>query len=127
MILFDTSLLVDALASPRKSLPDLLRVMDGGERLVLCSMVAYEWLRGPRNVQELEAQEKLFPCESAFPFEAADARIAAKLYKSLRRARTREADIAIAACAIRNDGQLWTLNRADFADIPGLRLYDPKA
>lgn len=127
MILFDTSLLVDALASPRKSLPDLLAVIDRGEKLVLCSMVVYEWLRGPRNIQELETQEKLFPAASALAFETADAQIAAKLYRSVRRARSREADVAIAACAIRHGHQLWTLNRSDFSDIPGLRLYDPKA
>jgi predicted nucleic acid-binding protein len=126
VILFDTSLLIDALASPRRSLPDLLHVMDHGERLVLCSIVAYEWSRGPRNVQELETQEKSFPCESAIPFEAADAQLAAKLYRSVRRARSREVDIAIAACAISHECQVWTLNSSDFEDIPGLRLFDPK-
>jgi len=34
----------------------------------------------------------------------------------------READIAIAACAIVREAELWTLNRADFRDIPNLRL-----
>jgi predicted nucleic acid-binding protein len=31
-------------------------------------------------------------------------------------------DLAIAACAIRREAELWTLNGADFKDIPGLRL-----
>ena len=30
--------------------------------------------------------------------------------------------LAIAATAIAQNAALWTLNRADFADIPGLRL-----
>lgn len=34
-------------------------------------------------------------------------------------------DIAIAACAIVRDAELWTLNPADFRDIPGLRLAVP--
>ena len=123
MIVFDTSLLVDALASPRRSLPDLMRALEQGEPLLLCSMVAYEWMRGPRISQELSVQESLFPTASALPFEAADAEIAARLYRTVRRARTREADIAIAACAIRHQARLWTLNKADFADIPGVRLY----
>ncbi|HKF66949.1 MAG TPA: hypothetical protein VKB36_10480 [Vicinamibacterales bacterium] len=38
------------------------------------------------------------------------------------RARDRELDIAIAACAIVSGGTLWTLNRDDFKDIPHLRL-----
>ena len=40
---------------------------------------------------------------------------------------SREIDIAIAACAIRHEAALWTLNTADFADIPGLRLYQAKS
>jgi predicted nucleic acid-binding protein len=32
-------------------------------------------------------------------------------------------DLAIAACAIAREAELWTLNPADFEDIPGLRLY----
>jgi predicted nucleic acid-binding protein len=98
-----------------------------GHRLMLCSMVVYEWLRGPRNAVELAGQEDLFPLLSAVPFETADAQIAADLYKTVRRPRSREADIAIAACAIRRKAQLWTLNPRDFADIPGLQLFDPDA
>jgi predicted nucleic acid-binding protein len=30
--------------------------------------------------------------------------------------------LAIAACAIVRDAELWTLNLADFKDIPQLRL-----
>jgi predicted nucleic acid-binding protein len=59
------------------------------------------------------------------PFEAADARISAELYRSAPRARSREVDLAIAACAIRHKAELWTLNRADFADIPRFRLARP--
>ena len=126
-MMIDTSLLVNAFAGSRRSLPDLMRVLDRGEPLILCSIVVYEWLRGPRTDQELKIQEALLPCESAIPFVAADAELAAKLYRSVRRARTREADLAIAACAIRQDVELWTLNHSDFADVPGLRLFDPKA
>jgi predicted nucleic acid-binding protein len=31
-------------------------------------------------------------------------------------------DLAIAACAIANGAAFWTLNPADFRDVPGLRL-----
>jgi len=37
--------------------------------------------------------------------------------------RGREADIAIAACAIEHEAAVWTTNRRHFQDIPGLRLY----
>jgi predicted nucleic acid-binding protein len=71
----------------------------------------------------LETQETLFPSDSAVPFDADDARLAAKLYKSVKRGRTREADLAIAACAIRHGAAIWTLNPTDFSDIPGLKLF----
>ena len=123
MILIDTSMLVDALAGPRRSLSLLVRVIDSRGRVKLSSIVAYEWLRGPRTERELAIQEGLFPVSGAIAFDATDAEIAARLYKAVRRARAREVDLAIAACAIRHEAELWTANRSDFADIPGLRLF----
>ena len=67
-------------------------------------------------------QEALFPREAAVPFGPREAALSAKLYQSLRRPRGREMDIAIAACAITHQAELWTLNQTDFKDIPGLRI-----
>jgi predicted nucleic acid-binding protein len=122
VIFLDTSLLIDSLTGSKHSGPLLRRTIDRGERILLPAITLYEWLRGPRTREELSAQEILFPTESAIPFEAEDAKLAARLYRAVRRPRDREADIAIAACAIRHDAELWTLNVADFKDIPGLRL-----
>ena len=58
----------------------------------------------------------------AQPFDSTVAEIAARLYRSLRRPRGREIDLAIAAHALALDAELWTLNREDFADIPSLQL-----
>jgi len=85
-------------------------------------LVLYEWLRGPRLPEEIAAQEALFPSEAAVPFGSQEAALSAKLYRSLRRPRGREIDLAIAACAIRREAELWTLNDGDFKDIPNLRL-----
>jgi len=126
MIMLDTSLLVDALAGEKASAPALIRALAQGEAIVLSTIVLYEWLRGPRSRAEIDSQEALFAGDSAIPFEAADARLAAKIYRSLNRARGREADIAIAATAIRHEAHLWTLNARDFADIPGLSLWRPR-
>ncbi len=82
----------------------------------------YEWRRGPRRAEELRAQDALFPGEDAAVFGPREAALAADLYGKIRRPRGREIDLAIAACAITQDAALWTLNRADFADIPGLQL-----
>ena len=67
--------------------------------------------------------DRLFPRESAIVFGLAEAALSAKLYRSVRHPRGREIDLAIAACAIVREAELWTLNPAGFEDIPGLRLY----
>jgi predicted nucleic acid-binding protein len=125
VILLDTSALIDGLTRDRPLLAALTRMLEQGERLSVSTLVLYEWLRGPRLPQELAVQEIMFPSEAALPFEAVDARISAELYRTVPRARSREIDIAIAACAIRREAELWTVNRADFADIPRLRLARP--
>jgi len=123
VIHLDTSTLVDALTGTRRSAQALRRAIEAGERVQLSTIVLYEWLRGPRRPTELSDQEALFPREAAVSFDSESAALAARLYASLPRARGREIDLAIAACAITHDASLWTLNRADFADIPDLRLH----
>jgi predicted nucleic acid-binding protein len=125
VIFLDTSLLIDALTGPKRSAAALRRAINDGERILLPSLVLYEWLRGPRLPEELTAQESLFPSEAAVPFGWQESALSAKLYRSLHRVRGREIDLAIAACAITHEAALWTLNTADFKDIPGLRLYRP--
>ncbi len=118
----DTSALIDALTGARRSLDALSELAEQGHRLTLSTIVLYEWLRGPRTRTELSAQEELFPRDTAVAFGAAEADLAARLYPRVRKARGREIDLAIAACAIVHGGSLWTLNRNDFRDIPDLRL-----
>lgn len=118
----DTSALVDALTGPRRSLDTLIDLTAHGHRLELSSIVLYEWLRGPRTRAELSAQEELFPSERAAAFGPADAAIAARLYKKVSKPRGREIDLAIASAAIASGAAIWTLNPADFRDIPDLRL-----
>jgi predicted nucleic acid-binding protein len=125
VILLDTSVLIDTMAGNRALAPTLRRVLALGERLGLCAPVFYEWRRGPRTEAELARQEALFPGDDAWVFGPAEARIAAALYGRVVRARQRELDLAIAACALTHGAMLWTLNEADFADIPDLVLYDP--
>jgi predicted nucleic acid-binding protein len=118
--------LVDSLTGSRRSASRLLAIIQSGERLALPTLVLYEWMRGPRYSQEVAAQEALFPAERALAFGSEEALAAARLYRCVRRPRAREIDLAIAACALTHDAQLWTLNRADFTDIPGLQLFQPR-
>ena len=125
MTVLDTAVLIDGLTGPKRSAPALRRAIERGERLLVPSLVLYEWLRGPRLAEELATQEALFPRGSALPFGPREADVAAGLYNAISRPRGREIDLAIAACAIVRDADLWTLNVSDFRDIPGLRLARP--
>ena len=118
----DTSALVDALTGPRRSLDTLITLTDQGHRVMLSTIVLDEWLRGPRSRPELAAQEELFPSEHAVAFGAAEAAVSARLYRQVPRARGREIDLAVAACAIAAGAAIWTLNPGDVRDVPDLRI-----
>lgn len=121
----DTSVLIDALTGQRRSMPALRRVVADGIRLGVSSLALYEWRRGPRNNIELATEAALLDPEAVVSFGETEARLAAQLYRRVPRARGREVDIAIAACALTQDAHLWTLNAADLRDIPGLTLHRP--
>jgi predicted nucleic acid-binding protein len=123
VIVLDTNVLIEALSGPKRLAPALRAAIVVGERMVVPSIVLFEWRRGPRTETELAAQEALFPAAHSLPFGAEEAALAATLYQAVRRPRGREIDLAIAASAIRLDAALWTINTSDFEDIPGLRLY----
>jgi predicted nucleic acid-binding protein len=118
----DTSALVDALTGSRRSLDRFASLVAEGHRLAVSSIVLYEWLRGPRVPAELAAQEDVLPRAAAVPFGLEEAEVAARLSRAVRRPRGREIDLAVAACALAANAALWTLNDADFAGIPDLRM-----
>ncbi|MDT8369248.1 MAG: type II toxin-antitoxin system VapC family toxin [Longimicrobiales bacterium] len=122
MIVLDTSVLIEGIGAGGRMRGEFRTAIAGGERLVLPALVLFEWLRGPRVPEELAAQEALFPTDQALDFSADEARIAAHLYRELPHPRGREIDLAIAASALVWRCPLWTLNVADFEDIPGLHL-----
>jgi predicted nucleic acid-binding protein len=127
VIVLDTSVLVDALTGTRRSSGALRRALEQGERLGLTALGLYEWLRGPRTEDEMAAQEALFPAAVVLPFGPDEAALAARLFRVVPRARTRQFDLGIAASVLQHDAALWTLNPRDFRDIPGLRLYPAPA
>jgi predicted nucleic acid-binding protein len=119
----DTSVLVAALTGPRGSLPALKRTVAAGHIIAISSLALYEWLRGPRAPEEIESQEMLLPSAEARAFGPAEARRAADLFRSMKRARGRDMDIAIASCALEHGAHIWTLNPDDFRDLPGLLIF----
>jgi predicted nucleic acid-binding protein len=120
----DTSVLIEAVSVAENSpIPARLRrFIASGERLAVPSLAFCEFLRGPRRAEEIAFQNALFPLERALVFGPFEAQLSANLYRTVRRGRGREIDLAIASCAIAHDAALWTLNVRDFTDIPGLRL-----
>ena len=120
----DTSVLIEALAPNGAAVSTLRALVGAGDKPTVSTIVLYEWLRGPRTPAELELRIAVMPDEHIASFGPAEAARSAGLYKIVRRARGREADLAIAACAIEREAALWTLNTTDFNDIPGLRLYE---
>src|SRR5207247_11312592 len=90
--------------------------------VLLSRLVLVEWRRRQRMPQRMAAAEALCPSSGAISFGSAEALMASDVYGKIKRPRGREIDIAIAACAIVHDAQLWTVNEADFQDIPNLGL-----
>jgi predicted nucleic acid-binding protein len=125
LIHVDTSVLVDAFTGARRSLASLESATIKGDVVTFCSIVLYEWLRGPRTEDEVETVRLFFETDRLATFGERNARTAAALYRQVKRARQRQADLAIAACAIEQGATLWTLNAGDFDDVPGLTLLRP--
>jgi predicted nucleic acid-binding protein len=125
VIHLDTSVVIDALTGPRRSMPALRRVVADGIRLGISALALYEWRRGPRSEAELAIEGALLGPEVVAGFGEPEAQLAAHLYRRVKRPRGRELDLAIAACAISRRAHLWTLNPSDFADVPGLELHRP--
>jgi toxin FitB len=74
------------------------------------------------TVSELGDLEQLFGEFEQLELDESVVKLAIKL-----RQRTKIAlgDAIIAATAIESDCELWTANEADFANIDGLRIYNP--
>ena len=127
LIHLDTSVLVDAFTGSRRALAHVASATSAGHVIAFCALVQYEWLRGPRASGEDEAVRRFFGDDAIVAFGSREAETAAALYPRVKRARQRQADLAIAACALECNAQLWTLHEPDFADVPGLNLYQPRS
>jgi len=123
LIHLDTSVLVDAFTGERRSLARLRAATAKGDVVSISSIVLYEWLRGPRTEDEKQAVDAFFELDQVAVFGRREAERAAGLHRRVKGARQRQADLAIAACAIEGSASLWTLNRSDFDDVPGLMLF----
>jgi predicted nucleic acid-binding protein len=81
----DTSVLIDALTGPRRSLNRLEQTVAAGHVIGMSTLVLYEWRRGRRTDDELTWQEALMPSAHARVFGEVEAVAAAEMYRSLER------------------------------------------
>jgi predicted nucleic acid-binding protein len=112
LTIVDTSALIDSLIGPKRSADRMREVLAAGERLLLLTLVLYEWWRGPWLEEQLTPRRAPFPRDQALPFGVAEANVASRLYEEVSRPRGGELDLAIAAHTIVRDAQLWSLNVA---------------
>lgn len=125
MIHFDTNALV-ALPLWAEQGHCVVQLIAGGEPAAVSTIVWYEFLIGPVSEEEI-ALAYAFVRGNLVDIQAADARLAAELYNAAGRKRALKTDALIAACAIRGNARLLTLNLDDFAPFrsAGLSLVDP--
>lgn len=55
MTVVNTSVLIDSLSGPKRSAKALRSAIEKGERILVPSLVLYEWLRGPRLPSQVAA------------------------------------------------------------------------
>jgi predicted nucleic acid-binding protein len=109
--------------SGRRSLAAVRSATLRGDSITFSTIVLYEWLRGPRTDAETSTVAAFFAGDLPAVFGVREAERAAALHRRVRGARQRQADLAVAACAMQHGAALWTLNAGDFEDVPGLMLY----
>lgn len=122
MIMLDTSVLLAALTGPRPLLAEMRQRLAAGQNMAISSLVLFDWRLGPRTPEELASQEELFPSGGALPFGAAEAALAASLFRRSPPGQAGAMTVAIAACALRQEAALWTLDKEAYAGLPGLLL-----
>src|SRR4030095_11055335 len=93
LIHLDTSLLIDAFSGGRRSLDRVRAVTANADVITFCTIVLFEWLRGPRTQDESEAVEAFFELDLLPSFGRAEAACAAGLYRQVKGARQRQGEL----------------------------------
>ena len=86
--------------------------MARGHVVATSALALNEWFRRPRTPEELEDQEALLPSTDARGLGPAGAARAAALYRMVKRARSRDMDLAIAAYATTRRASLTDFGRS---------------
>lgn len=124
MICLDTNYLIRALVPDTPEAARLVEWNANGELLLASAVVWYEFVCGPVDAQQIAIIRTLL--HEIVPFDAAQAREAARLFHSGGRRRSSRVDAMVAAAATSRQAPLATGNLADFRPFvdSGLKLVD---
>jgi tRNA(fMet)-specific endonuclease VapC len=128
--LLDSNLVIPYLADDPATVRLVEHLVPEGNTIsVITYMEVYQGtLRGPDAVRSQDHLEHVLAVVPILPISPAVARRCARLREELRarnrRVRDRALDLMIAATALAHELQLVTRNMADYADIPGLTLFN---
>lgn len=129
--LLDSNLVILYLADDPAVAPLVERLAPEGIAMsIITYMEVYQGtLRGPAPARAQAQFEHFLAVVPVLPLSPAVARRCARIREDLkgrsRRVRNRALDLIIAATALEHGLRLVTRNTADYADIPGLALYQP--
>ena len=127
MVVLDTNIIIDHLRQPKKKETPLAKIAKQKPKEELAiSMISVQELYEGRSTRNEEKERYLLativPLQILlYTYEVAQ--LAGKIARDLNRS-IELADAAIAATAIVNGAQLFTLNKKDFLEIEGLELFD---
>ncbi len=127
--LIDTDIALDHLAGVPEAIALLDELADSDLfiSIVTCMETYQSVLRSPNRAEAQEQFAAFVAVVPALPFSESVAQRCAMLRETLRlqgkRVRARALDLMIAATALEHTLTLVTRNTRDYADIPGIQLY----
>ncbi len=127
MVILDTNIIIDHLRSSAHRKTKLMELVEKHPKISLClSLISVQELYEGKSTLKVENEKDLLATISPLkllPYTYDIAKLAGSLARDLTRP-IELADAGIAATAILNNAQLYTLNKKDFQGIPDLELFE---
>lgn len=127
MVILDTNIIIDHLRQPKKKKSLLVKLAAQKPKEILgLSMISIQELYEGRSTKNKIKEQFLLATIAPlkiFPYTYEVAKLAGEIARDLSRS-IELADATIAATAIINEAQLFTLNKKDFQKIKDLKLIE---
>ena len=120
----DTDFAIYALSSAGPERKWLLDVAESDRPISMSAVAWYEFVRGPRQPEQLAAARAFLGPTGVVPLTDEIASAAAAVFRELGSPRRRATDIAIGVTTWLSQATLVTRNASDFKDIRGLAVLD---